>query len=729
MPSHRVNLHDIVAELSSSVVPNEQIRVYMDLLSRFILYKLSKAELDLLVPSVIGKVNVHLHNKFIRAILANASSGEPPAYVEAHRRLCSLDNASAHCLGAADKLAKPPSEPGSHRSAHFNDGDPDASRDARNGPHGPSTFGTSLGQPRRKRSIGHGDAQRDVLASLGVLARDVSSEPLPPDAWKASERLLTKRVKLVKSTEQLPAVAEPPASSSLPRPSAPSHPSLIAAAATGASSGAASAGVRDDELDARISARALRLVAPQEALLPPCQLSIQPPLGVFHRVPPWSAMTAGDGGANEGSGGATATATGGSGGDLPVPVPAGSKAAGASSKVPTTPEKPTGASAAAAKHKRHVQLSSSPPNAFAAIGGAAASNNSKQRVVTNATGGMDTSREGGGAGAVAATLGAGPVTDASNNNSITDGKGDAAQVASQGGKATPGTVGWAASDKPPGTGVGGASTVTCQGPVFAQTWIALSHSSAAASAAAVPTAQAAPTGPSPTPPSCPPPPSRVHSVVGVPLGSAACDVGARQLGHVYQHMLSVAQAHGVRAVDPSAAVLVAAATDRLLRSVLASCVQLVQGPRRRCLAEQGQGQGQAQVQGQGQGQAHAAGLAPRLPANAAAGGPPLGRPGMVTDAGGAATQAHPSLVPAPAASATAVAAPPPGLTPGGAGPISVPSAASAPQGVAEAAVTGVRTISGRELWLALQMEQVWNQPAALAGSEAAITMERALLLL
>lgn len=52
---------------------------YSSLLARFLSFRLSKEELDRLVPSTIGKENVVLHNSFVRAIFTNATCAEAPA--------------------------------------------------------------------------------------------------------------------------------------------------------------------------------------------------------------------------------------------------------------------------------------------------------------------------------------------------------------------------------------------------------------------------------------------------------------------------------------------------------------------------------------------------------------------------------------------------------------------------------------------------------------------------
>jgi hypothetical protein len=73
----RVNLHDFKARMVK-ILGQQKERQYSSLLSSFLSYRLSKAELDRLVPNAIGKENVGLHNEYVRAIIHNVVCGEPP---------------------------------------------------------------------------------------------------------------------------------------------------------------------------------------------------------------------------------------------------------------------------------------------------------------------------------------------------------------------------------------------------------------------------------------------------------------------------------------------------------------------------------------------------------------------------------------------------------------------------------------------------------------------------
>ena len=73
----RVNLQDFKARMVK-ILGQAKERQYSSLLSSFLSYRLSKEELDRLVPSTIGKENVVLHNDYVRAIINNVICGEPP---------------------------------------------------------------------------------------------------------------------------------------------------------------------------------------------------------------------------------------------------------------------------------------------------------------------------------------------------------------------------------------------------------------------------------------------------------------------------------------------------------------------------------------------------------------------------------------------------------------------------------------------------------------------------
>lgn len=73
----RIDLLDLKARMVKIVGPTKESQ-YSSLLSSFFQLKLSKADLDRLVPSTIGKENLLLHNNFVRAILHNVVCGEAP---------------------------------------------------------------------------------------------------------------------------------------------------------------------------------------------------------------------------------------------------------------------------------------------------------------------------------------------------------------------------------------------------------------------------------------------------------------------------------------------------------------------------------------------------------------------------------------------------------------------------------------------------------------------------
>lgn len=73
----RVDLSDLKARMLKTLGPTKESQ-YSSLLASFFQLKLSKAELDRLVPSTIGKENLLLHNNFVRAILHNVMCGEAP---------------------------------------------------------------------------------------------------------------------------------------------------------------------------------------------------------------------------------------------------------------------------------------------------------------------------------------------------------------------------------------------------------------------------------------------------------------------------------------------------------------------------------------------------------------------------------------------------------------------------------------------------------------------------
>ncbi|KAG0592762.1 hypothetical protein KC19_1G279100 [Ceratodon purpureus] len=78
MAPARVNLQDFKARMVK-ILGQAKEKQYSGLLSSFLSYRLSKAELDRLVPSTIGKENVGLHNDYVRAIINNVMCGQPPA--------------------------------------------------------------------------------------------------------------------------------------------------------------------------------------------------------------------------------------------------------------------------------------------------------------------------------------------------------------------------------------------------------------------------------------------------------------------------------------------------------------------------------------------------------------------------------------------------------------------------------------------------------------------------
>jgi hypothetical protein len=73
----RVSLHEVKARMVK-VLGQQKEQQYSTLLSRYLLARLSKAELDRLVPSTIGKENLGLHNNYVRAIIRNVTCAEPP---------------------------------------------------------------------------------------------------------------------------------------------------------------------------------------------------------------------------------------------------------------------------------------------------------------------------------------------------------------------------------------------------------------------------------------------------------------------------------------------------------------------------------------------------------------------------------------------------------------------------------------------------------------------------
>ncbi|CAM6088448.1 unnamed protein product [Calypogeia fissa] len=76
--STRINLQDIKSKFLKILGPAKENQ-YWSLLSSFLSFKLTKAELDKLVPSTIGKENVVLHNQLVRAIYFNATCSDAPA--------------------------------------------------------------------------------------------------------------------------------------------------------------------------------------------------------------------------------------------------------------------------------------------------------------------------------------------------------------------------------------------------------------------------------------------------------------------------------------------------------------------------------------------------------------------------------------------------------------------------------------------------------------------------
>lgn len=74
--SSRANLHDYKNKFK--ILGQAKETQYWQLLSSFLSFKLSKAELDKQVLSTIGKENVVLHNQFLRAIFSNALCNEAP---------------------------------------------------------------------------------------------------------------------------------------------------------------------------------------------------------------------------------------------------------------------------------------------------------------------------------------------------------------------------------------------------------------------------------------------------------------------------------------------------------------------------------------------------------------------------------------------------------------------------------------------------------------------------
>ena len=73
----RISLQDFKARMVK-ILGQAKEKQYSSLLSSFLLSRLSKQELDRLVPSTIGKENVVLHNSYVRAIISNVTCADPP---------------------------------------------------------------------------------------------------------------------------------------------------------------------------------------------------------------------------------------------------------------------------------------------------------------------------------------------------------------------------------------------------------------------------------------------------------------------------------------------------------------------------------------------------------------------------------------------------------------------------------------------------------------------------
>ncbi|CAK9234791.1 unnamed protein product [Sphagnum jensenii] len=73
----RINLQEFKSKFLKLLGPAKESQ-YCGLLSSFLSYRLTKGELDRLVPLTIGKENLVLHNQFVRAIFTNAYCAEAP---------------------------------------------------------------------------------------------------------------------------------------------------------------------------------------------------------------------------------------------------------------------------------------------------------------------------------------------------------------------------------------------------------------------------------------------------------------------------------------------------------------------------------------------------------------------------------------------------------------------------------------------------------------------------
>lgn len=183
MPGQRVNLQEQKAKLCKILGPTRE-QQYWSLLSSFLNYRLSKQELDKLLPATIGRENIVLHNQLLRAIFLNAISADAPSPVPAGPQ---SNSNSPSSYNAAPLNAHDTSKPVKGvRRRPVASSSPAATDDPSPSPGQPSPSGNvtpvwangdAIISPRKGRSTIRDRKAKDRPSPLGLLKGADSCQP------------------------------------------------------------------------------------------------------------------------------------------------------------------------------------------------------------------------------------------------------------------------------------------------------------------------------------------------------------------------------------------------------------------------------------------------------------------------------------------------------------------------------------------------------------------------